>query len=90
MSFLLQASDSTWSRIVSAYLVGVLLALGPFAHIIVTALHVFFGILFGAPIGFGALGEVMALVTAGNLVGGIGLVTLSHIAQAKGARESDA
>lgn len=88
LSFLLQAVNSVGSRIAMAYLVGFLLAVGPFDHVIVTVLHVFFGILFGAPIGFGTLATIMAIATAGNLVGGVGLVTLSHIAQAKGARES--
>lgn len=87
LSFLLQAVNSIGSRIAVAYLVGFVLALGPFDHVIVTVLHLFFGILFGAPPGFGTLAEVMAIVTAGNLVGGVGLVTLSHIAQAEGARE---
>ena len=72
-----------------AYLVGFLLAAGPFDHVVVTVLHLFFGILFGAPIGFGTLAVVMAIVAAGNLVGGIGLVTSSHVAQVKGARESN-
>lgn len=88
LSFLLQAVESVGSRMAVTYLVGFLLAVGPFDHVIVTALHVFVGILFGAPIGIGALAAAMAIATAGNLVGGIGLVTLSHVAQAKGARES--
>ena len=87
LSFLLQAVNSVGSRIVVAYIVGFLLALGPFDHVIVTVLHLFFGILFGAPVDFSTVGEVMAIATAGNLVGGVGLVTLSHIAQAEGARE---
>lgn len=88
LSFLLQAVNSVGSRIATAYMVGFLLAVGPFDHVVVTALHVFSGILFGAPIGYGELAIVMVVATAGNLVGGIGLVTLSHVAQAKGARES--
>lgn len=87
LSFLLQAVNSVGSRIAMAYVVGFLLAIGPFDHVIVTVLHLFFGILFGAPVGFGTLAVVMAIVTAGNLVGGVGLVTLSHIAQVEGARE---
>ena len=71
-----------------AYFVGFLLAVGPFDHVVVTVLHVFFGILFGVPIGFETLAMVTVVATAGNLVGGVGLVTLSHVAQAKGARES--
>ena len=89
LSFLLQSVDTVRSRITVTYVVGFLLALGPFDHVIVTALHVFFGILFGAAVGYGALAETIAVATAGNLVGGLGLVTLTHIAQAVGARESN-
>jgi formate/nitrite transporter FocA (FNT family) len=89
LSFLLAAVNSVDSRITLAYVVGVLLALGPFDHVIVTVLHVLFGFLYGTNISFGALAETTAVVTTGNLVGGLGLVTISHVAQAKGARESD-
>jgi formate/nitrite transporter FocA (FNT family) len=88
LSFLLVAVNSVGSRISLAYIVGFLLALGPFDHVVVTVLHLFFGILFGADVGFGTLGTMLAVVTAGNLVGGIGLVTLTHITQAMGARET--
>lgn len=85
LSFLLQAVNGVGSRIALAFLVGFVLALGPFDHVVVTGLHVFFGILFGAHVGWGSLALVMAIGTAGNLIGGLGLVTLSHIAQAEGA-----
>ncbi|RBI64392.1 formate/nitrite transporter family protein [halophilic archaeon] len=88
LSFLLEAVNSVDSRITVAYLVGVLLALGPFDHVVVTVLHVFFGMLFGSSIGFGALVRTTVVVTAGNLVGGLGLVTLTHVAQARGAAQS--
>lgn len=89
LSFLLEAVDTVGSRITLAYVVGVLLTLGPFDHVVVTILHVIFGILLRASVGLGALAETTAIVTAGNLVGGLGLVTLTHVAQVKGARESD-
>lgn len=85
LSFLLQAVNGVGSRIILAFSVGFLLALGPFDHVVVTALHLFFGILFGAHVGWGSLALVMAIATAGNLIGGLGLVTVSHIAQAEGA-----
>jgi formate/nitrite transporter FocA (FNT family) len=88
LSFLLQAVDSVGSRIAVAYAVGFLLAVGPFDHVVVTALHLFLGILFGASTGYATLATVAAVAAAGNLVGGVGLVTLSHVAQARGARES--
>jgi formate/nitrite transporter FocA (FNT family) len=89
LSYLLHAVNSVGSRIIIAYLVGVLLAVGIFDHVIVTILHVLLGILFGAEIGFEAALAITATVTAGNLLGGLGLVTLTHITQAEGARESD-
>lgn len=88
LSFLLLGADSAGSRIAVTYLVGFVLAVGPFDHVVVTALHLWFGMLFGAPIEPGALATIIAIVTAGNLVGGVGLVTLSHAAQARGAQES--
>lgn len=88
LSFLLQAVNSVGSRIAMAYFVGFVLAAGPFDHVIVSALHLLIGMLLGAPIGAAELAEITAVSTAGNLVGGVGLVTLSHVAQAKGAEDS--
>lgn len=82
LSFLLEGSNSVGGRVATVYLVGFLLAFGPFDQVIVTGLHVFFGILC-----FAELVTVMGVVTAGNLVGGVRLVMLSHVAQAKGASE---
>ena len=89
LSFFLEAVNSVGSRIAMAYIVGVLLTLGPFSHVIVTVLHLLFGLFFGAAIGLETLATTTAVVTAGNFVGGLGLVTLSHVAQAEGADESD-
>ena len=83
LSFLLQAVNSVGSRIALAYMVGALLAIGPFDHVIVTSLHVLFGIFFDANVGLHDLLRCLIIVTTGNLVGGLGLVTLTHIAQAK-------
>lgn len=87
LSYLLQGVNSVRSRITMAYIVGFLLALGPFDHVIVTAIHVFFGLLFDAQIGYGALAETIVVATAGNFVGGIGLVTFTHVAQVVGAED---
>ncbi len=88
LSFLMEAVNSIGSRIVLAYLVGVLLALGPFHHVVVTTLHTFFGWLFGANVDIAAIAAMLGIATAGNLVGGLGLVTFTHIAQSKGAEHS--
>ncbi|MFI7584065.1 formate/nitrite transporter family protein [Kocuria sp. M1N1S27] len=89
LSYLLHAADSAISRIVLAYLVGVFLALGPFDHAVVSALHLLFGIWLGAGIGLADLGSNFALATAGNLVGGLLLMTLTHTVQAKSSPGSD-
>lgn len=83
LSFLLQAVNSVGSRILLAYMVGFLLALGPFDHVVVASLHILFGILFGANMGVEDFARCLLIVTTGNLVGGLGLVTLTHVAQAK-------
>ncbi len=88
LSFLLQAVGTAGSRITLAFLVGFLLALGPFDHVIVTGLHLFFGLFLGGEVGGGALAETLVIVTAGNFVGGLGLVTLTHIEQVRGERQS--
>lgn len=85
LSFLLAAvEERSVSRILLSYILGVMLALGPFDHVIVTMLHLFFGVLFGATVGVETMATMLVVITAGNLVGGLGLVTLSHVLQAMG------
>ncbi|MFD1640527.1 formate/nitrite transporter family protein [Halohasta litorea] len=88
LSYMLEGVDSVGSQMALAYSVGFLLALGPFDHVVVTGLHVFLGVLFGAQISPNQWGVVLGVGTIGNLVGGVGLVTLSHVAQVSGS-ESD-
>lgn len=89
LSFLLGTTDSIGSRMGLAYVVGFLLALGPFDHVVVTVLHVLFGVLFGAPIPVAEAVETSLVVTAGNLVGGIGIGTSTHLIQARSAWEDE-
>jgi formate/nitrite transporter FocA (FNT family) len=89
LSFLLLGTNRVESRITLAYMAGFLLAIGPFDHVIVTALHLLFGVLFGASIEYARLGSLLVVVTLGNFVGGLGLVTVTHVAQAIGADDSE-
>lgn len=84
LSFLSQAVNTVGSRIIMAYMVGFMLTIGPFDHVIVTSMHVLFGMFLDAQVALWDLARCLLFVTAGNLVGGLGLVTLTHIAQAKG------
>lgn len=61
---------------------GFFLALGPFDHVVVSALHLLFGWA-GGDVGFGDLALNIAVATPGNLVGGLLLMTLTHAVQVK-------
>lgn len=84
LSFLIIAAETSGARAMAAYAVGVLLALGPFEHVVVSLLHMTFGLLIGADLNALHLAKVGTISLVGNLIGGIGLVTLSHAAQALG------
>lgn len=87
LSFLVIAAQTSGARAAAAYAVGVLLALGPFEHVVVSLLHMLFGLFIGADLDALHLAKVGAISLAGNLIGGIGLVTLSHAAQAMGEEQ---
>lgn len=83
LSYMLEAVNSVTSRILVAYLVGVFLALGPFDHVVVSALHVLFGVWLSDGVTYGELLANIGLATLGNLAGGLLLITLTHTAQVK-------
>lgn len=85
LSFLVIAGQETTSRIIVAYAIGVLLALGPFDHAVVSLLHLGFGLVAGAELTAAQVAEVGLVAILGNFIGGVGLVSLSHAAQAKAA-----
>ncbi|MCP2635898.1 formate/nitrite transporter family protein [Microbacterium sp. HD4P20] len=88
LSFLLNAVDSVASRIALAFMVGFFLALGPFDHVVVSALMLLFGVLLGGDVDYGDVGVNIGVATAGNLLGGILLMTVTHVVQHVGARRS--
>lgn len=88
LSYLLSAVNSVAARILVAYMAGFFLALGPFDHVVVSALHLFFGVWLHAPVGYDDVAANVGVSTAGNLVGGIFLMTLTHTAQVVGARQN--
>jgi formate/nitrite transporter FocA (FNT family) len=84
LSYMLAAADSTIARMVAAYMVGFFLAIGPFDHVVVSALHLLFVVWLSNEVGYGDL-EIVTLSTVG-LAGGLLLVTLTHTAQVKARR----
>lgn len=85
LSYLLSAVNTVTARILVAYLVGFVLALGPFDHVVVSGLHLLFGVWLNGPVGYGDVLANVGLATVGNLVGGLFLMTFTHTAQVKGA-----
>jgi formate-nitrite transporter family protein len=83
MTYLVQATESAGAKMAIAYLIGVLLAIGPFNHVVVTLLHLVMGWSFGADVTVGDLLGSLVISTAGNLLGGVLLITISQTVRAK-------
>jgi formate/nitrite transporter FocA (FNT family) len=81
LSYLLSAVDTVLARLTVAYLVGFFLALGPFDHVVVSVLHLLFGVWLGDSVGYGDVLTNAALSTAGNLAGGLLFITLTQAAR---------
>ncbi len=80
------AAESMGVRIVMAWIVGFAIAIGSFDHVIVSTVELVAGMRLDAAVSYGDLFRNLGLSVAGNLVGGLGLVTISRFAQARGAR----
>jgi formate-nitrite transporter family protein len=80
------AAESMGVRIIMAWLVGFLLLLGSFNHAVLSTIEIVFGMRYGAHISAGDLFGNLGLSVAGNLVGGLVLVTFARSAQAFAAR----
>lgn len=85
LSYMLHACDSVASRIAVTYIVGFFVAVGPFDHVVVSALHLLFGVWLSDAVRYADIGANLLISTAGNLLGGILLMTLTHTAQVKGS-----
>src|SRR4051795_4162328 len=83
MTWFVEGQSSTGVRIAVAWIAGAILALGSFNHVIVVTLELVFGIRFGADIPWSFVIENFFVAAAGNMIGGIGLVTLNRFTQAK-------
>jgi formate/nitrite transporter FocA (FNT family) len=87
MTWFVEGQQSMLARIVVAWIAGALLALGSFDHVIVITLELIFGYRFGADVPWTFIVGNFFLAAGGNLLGGVGLVTLNRLTQGKqGAR----
>ncbi|MGI8804009.1 MAG: formate/nitrite transporter family protein [Solirubrobacteraceae bacterium] len=90
MTWLIEGSRTPGGRVLVAWIAGGLLALGSFDHVIVVTLEMIFGIRFGAPgVDWLAVAQNFGIAVAGNMLGGLGFVTLTRTSQAIGSKDSD-
>jgi formate-nitrite transporter family protein len=62
-------------------IVGVLLSIGHVNHATVASIDCFAALLAGAPFGYADWGEMVAVAIVGNVIGGVGLVTVLRLMQ---------
>ena len=83
MTWFVEGQESMLTRIIVAWIAGAILALGGFDHVIVATLDLVYALRFGADIPWDFVVGNFFLATLGNIVGGIGLVTLNRLTQGK-------
>lgn len=86
MTWMVEGQRSMGVRITVAWIVGTLLALVSFNHVIVATLEIFAGIRWGGQIPWETLFSNFGTALLGNMIGGIGFVTINRFSQARSGR----
>jgi formate/nitrite transporter FocA (FNT family) len=81
MTHLQHSTDSDGVRLIPAIVVGFLLGAGKVNHVIVGSLICFAALQVGAPFGYADWLGLFAFAALGNMIGGLGLVTLVRLLQ---------
>jgi formate/nitrite transporter FocA (FNT family) len=87
LTWVLLSAPSIVSRVIMIFAAGYVLFAAGLAHSIVSASVLMVGV-FEAPQALGQLVVWMLLATVGNLVGGVGLVTLFRLVQANEQKQN--
>jgi formate/nitrite transporter FocA (FNT family) len=88
MTWFVEGQESMGVRAAVAWIVGTLLALASFNHVIVVTIEMIFGHRYGAPWGWSHVVTNFFTALVGNMIGGILFVTLNRANQAKGGKSS--
>ncbi len=89
MTWMERGSDNIVGKLVAAIAVGFLLAAGPLNHSVVRSLEMFGALIHGADFGYADWTGALGVAIAGNIVGGLGLVTVIRLVQI-GSRKIEA
>jgi len=81
MTWMQHATESEPAKLIVAVSTGFLLIAGTLSNTIVASLSLFAALHAGAPFGYADWLGVVGVVTAGNLIGGLGLVTVLRLVQ---------
>jgi formate-nitrite transporter family protein len=82
MTWFVEGQESVMVRVVVAWICGAFLAIASLNHLIVVTIELIFAIRFGAHIPWIFVLGNFGLAAAGNMLGGIGIVTLNRFTQA--------
>jgi formate/nitrite transporter FocA (FNT family) len=83
MTWFVEGQDSIGVRVAVAWIVGAIILLGSFNHVIVDTIELTFGYRYGAHFNWAFIVGNFGLSAAGNMLGGIGLITLNRFAQGR-------
>jgi formate-nitrite transporter family protein len=86
MTWMERSATSETAKVVAAMGTAFLLAAAPLAHVIVASLEIFAGIHAGAGVGYATWAAAAGWFTLGNVLGGVGLVTVLRLVQVGSAR----
>jgi formate/nitrite transporter FocA (FNT family) len=90
MTWYVEGNVKMHVRVTVAWIAGTLLALGGFNHVIVSVIELTYGIRFGDDIPWLFVLGNFGLAAIGNMIGGIGLVTLNRFTQATARQNASA
>src|SRR5437660_1493617 len=88
MTWMQHSSDSIGAKLVAAIVAAFLLAAGSLNHVIVVSIEMFAALEAHAPFGYADWAGMAAWAALGNMVGGIGLVTILRLVQVTGENSS--
>jgi formate/nitrite transporter FocA (FNT family) len=89
MTWMERSTESVPGKLAAAISAAFLLAAAPLNHVIVVSLEMFAALQRGAPFGYLDWAAVAGWYTLGNLIGGVGLVTVLRMIQVKDRMEDE-
>jgi formate/nitrite transporter FocA (FNT family) len=81
MTWMERSTPSVPAKLVAAVSAAFLLGAGPVVHAVVNTLEMFAALQVGAPFGYLLVGKLLVVITLGNVVGGLGFVTVLRLVQ---------